>query len=271
MNMTSNTTVTGAGDTMTPGTFDTTAGNARDTAPANTEQKPRNPVTDRIDKLGLSFSPDGLIPAVIQDEASGRVLMVAYMNREALEKTLETGKTWFWSRKRKVLWQKGEASGHYQVVREIYVDCDKDTLLIKVDQNGVACHEGYFSCFFRKIGKRDEITDAGCETSPPATSAILDEVYRVVKQRKENPSEESYTSRLMRSGLDRILRKIGEEAGEFIIASKNQVEHDIVAEVADLWFHSLVALAYLGIPVSRVYEELRSRRKGPRELPQSRS
>ncbi|MGE5573676.1 MAG: bifunctional phosphoribosyl-AMP cyclohydrolase/phosphoribosyl-ATP diphosphatase HisIE [Bacteroidota bacterium] len=209
----------------------------------------------------LRFSPEGLIPAIVQDESSGQVLMLAYMNRESLRKTLETGRTWFWSRSRKALWLKGETSGHCQVVKGIYVDCDKDALLIKADQTGVACHEGRFSCFYREIGDGGEIVDVEGATTRPATAAILDEVYRVVMQRKENPSCDSYVSRLMQSGLDRILKKVGEEAGEFIIASKNEVHQDTVAELADLWFHSLVALAYLGIPVSRLYEELARRRK----------
>ncbi|MEW6226681.1 MAG: bifunctional phosphoribosyl-AMP cyclohydrolase/phosphoribosyl-ATP diphosphatase HisIE [Bacillota bacterium] len=222
----------------------------------------RELATDAVQTPDLNFSPDGLIPAIVQDESSGQVLMLAYMNRESLRRTLETGRTWFWSRSRKALWLKGETSGHCQVVKGIYVDCDKDALLIKVDQTGVACHEGRFSCFYREIAGGGEIVDVGGATTRPATAAVLDEIYSVVRQRKENPSCGSYVSRLMQSGLDRILRKVGEEAGEFIIASKNDARHDTVAEVADLWFHSMVALAYLGIPISRVYEELAGRRKG---------
>ncbi|MFZ5925038.1 MAG: phosphoribosyl-AMP cyclohydrolase, partial [Bacillota bacterium] len=141
------------------------------------------------------------MPAIVQDESTGQVLMLAYMNRESLRRTLETGRTWFWSRSRKALWLKGETSGHCQAVKAIYVDCDKDALLIKVDQTGLACHEGRFSCFYRQIGEGGEIVGAGSSTARPAASTILDEVYRVVAQRKENPSPDSYVSRLMQSGL----------------------------------------------------------------------
>ncbi len=230
------------------------------TGGANTNHDQGEPRTKAADTPDLGFSADGLIPAIVQDDSTGQVLMLAYMNRESLRRTLETGKTWFWSRSRNALWLKGETSGHYQAVKAIYVDCDNDALLIKVDQTGQACHEGCFSCFHREIGEGGEIVDAGSTTSP-VTSAILDEVYRIVLQRKENPSKDSYVSRLMQSGLDRVLRKIGEEAAEFIIASKNDTEQDTVSELADLWFHSLVILAYLGIPVSHVYRELAGRRK----------
>jgi phosphoribosyl-ATP pyrophosphohydrolase/phosphoribosyl-AMP cyclohydrolase len=229
-----------------------------------------------IDMIGrLRFSPDGLIPAVVQDVRTGRVLMVAYMSSEAIRRTLETGRAWFWSRKRRRLWQKGESSGHVQTVRGVYVDCDTDTLLLEVEQTGVACHEGRYSCFHRKILQSGEFADvpdgethrwetaastgSGAQQSSEK-AAILDEVYGVLQNRKEQPSPDSYTSRLMQSGLDRILRKVGEEAGEFIIAAKNGQDDQTVAELADLWFHSMVALAALGIPISRVYEELLGRR-----------
>ncbi len=200
----------------------------------------------------IRFNADGLIPAVIQDHKSGRVLMVAYMNKEAIDKTIETGITHLWSRSRKKLWQKGETSGNYQSVREIYLDCDEDTLLLKVDQVGVACHTGETSCFHRTY-KEDAlvnlVTDGG----------ILERVFGVILDRKSNPKEGSYVSSLMAKGKDRILKKIGEEAGELIIGSKNDNRDEIVYEIADLWFHTLVIMGYHGIGVGDIYDEFEKR------------
>ncbi len=197
----------------------------------------------------VKFSPEGLVPAIVQDITTGKVLMLGYMNREALERTIETGRTWFWSRSRQKLWNKGETSGNYHEVRAISLDCDGDTLLVEVIPHGPTCHTGNYSCFYRR--EENEFTD----------SSIITEVYNVILDRKEKMPEGSYVAKKMREGLDRILKKVGEEASEFIIAAKNGNESEIVYELGDLVFHSLLVLGYLGIPVSKLYDELKSRRK----------
>lgn len=210
-----------------------------------------------LDKI--KFNADGLVPAVIQDNSSGTVLMLAYMNEEAVQKTLTTGVTWFYSRSRCCLWRKGETSGHGQTVREIYYDCDGDTLLVKVDQAGVACHEGSFSCFTRRLGSEGE-SQASEVSAQPATSILFD-LYHIINDRKANPQEGSYTCYLFAKGQDKILKKVGEEAAETIIASKNNDKGEILYEMADLWYHCLVLLAQHGITPSELLAELAARRK----------
>ena len=218
--------------------------------------KVRTNEKNEFDVDSLKFNSDGLIPAIVQDYSTKEVLMMAWMNRESLLKTLESGQTWFWSRSRRELWHKGETSGNVQAVRNVKADCDMDTLLITVKQTGVACHTGNRSCFFNEVSEQFP-----CDIASGASCGILNEVYDVLIDRRDNPVEGSYTSALMTKGLDRILKKIGEEAGEFIIAAKNDVDEETVWELADLWFHSLVVLAKLEIPVSAVYKELARRRK----------
>lgn len=210
----------------------------------------------------IKFDAHGLVPAVIQDAATGTVLMVAYMNKESLDKTLATGVTWFYSRSRRALWQKGETSGHVQKIREIYYDCDGDTLLVKVDQTGAACHEGTFSCFSRRLDGREEERDADAAKAydNPAMT-ILYELYNVINDRKANPKEGSYTTYLFEKGRDKILKKVGEEAAETIIASKNADKGEILYEMADLWYHCLVLLAHHGITPTELLAELKGRRK----------
>ena len=203
----------------------------------------------------IKFDEKGLVPAVVQDAADGRILMLAYMNRESLEKTLETGKTWFFSRSRNKLWNKGETSGHFQTVREILVDCDMDSLVIKVDQIGAACHTDNRSCFYRKA-ENGELT----EYAEPASAHILDEVYAVVKDRMENPKEDSYTNYLLDTGIDKILKKVGEECSETIIAAKNDEPDEIALETSDLLYHLIVMLAERGMTMEQVYDELKGRR-----------
>ncbi len=209
----------------------------------------------------IKFDQQGLVPAVIQDDASGTVLMLAYMNEESLQKTLATGVTWFYSRSRKALWQKGETSGHVQKVKEVYYDCDGDTLLVKVEQVGAACHEGTFSCFSRRLDgegpERD--TTAAADYRPAMT--VLYELYNVINDRKANPKEGSYTTYLFTKGRDKILKKVGEEAAETIIASKNAAKEEILYEMADLWYHCLVLLAHHDITPTELFAELQSRRK----------
>lgn len=210
----------------------------------------------------IKYDEKGLVPVIVQDERNGQVLMFAYANKESLQKTVETGKTHFWSRSREKLWMKGEESGNTQTVKAIYIDCDNDTLLVEVDQKGVACHTGQRTCFYRSA-ENDEINapSFGAE----ARGKTLQDVYDVIEDRKRNPKEDSYVSGLFEKGLDKIVKKIGEEAGEAIIASKNNDKKEIIYETADLWFHSLIALSYAGVTPEEIYEELGRRFGKPKE------
>lgn len=220
----------------------------------------------------VRFGEDGLIPAVVQDAQSGEVLMLAYMNSLSLLKTLETGETWFWSRSRQELWHKGETSGNIQVVEEIRLDCDGDAIVVRVRQVGSgACHLGERSCFHRsvrldsdgriRIGFDRRPASSGSEGSDTEVgSSILEELYGVVCGRRASPVEGSYTCYLFREGLDKILKKVGEECAETIIASKNQSAQEIVYETADLLYHLLVLLAFFDIQPSDIWKELARRR-----------
>lgn len=260
----------------------------------------------------IRFNAEGLIPAVIQDAASGQVLMLAYMNRESLARSLATGETWFYSRSRRELWHKGATSGHRQYIESASYDCDADALLFKVRQVGVACHEGEFSCFHNPLplqasrprgtgvggnvgaggaqeeqGRTEEERagpgpdkqgragmDEGQVSRQPADPAsqgnpgshtadlgtILSQVFRVIKERQATRPEGSYTAYLFNNGQDKILKKIGEEAGETIIASKNDSRHEILYEMADLYYHTLVLLAYHGLEPEQLAAELAARR-----------
>jgi phosphoribosyl-ATP pyrophosphohydrolase/phosphoribosyl-AMP cyclohydrolase len=209
----------------------------------------------------LRFDEHGLIPAVVQDAVTGKVLMVAYMNEEALRKTLETRTTWFYSRSRKTLWHKGETSGHVQHVERVYVDCDRDCLLVQVRQEGVACHTGFFSCFHRMV-EGTEISEprASCPASP--LLAFLGELFLIIEERAERPSPSSYTARLLAEGKEKILRKVTEEATEVLLAAfegeETRRDH-LRYEVADLLYHLLVLLKHEGLTYAEVMEELRNR------------
>ena len=217
-----------------------------------------------FDVTQLKYDKDGLIPAIVQDYEDGAVLMMAFMNKLSLQKTLETGLCHYWSRSRQKLWLKGETSGHTQAVKEAYYDCDLDCLLFKVEQKTAACHTGNRSCFYTKI-EADGIRNVGekkfNESDVYSGSDIIDKLYGVIKDRKANPTEGSYVSGLFAKGKDAILKKVGEEAAEVVIASKNGSKGELVHEVADLWFHSLVALAEAGVTPSEIYGELKGRRK----------
>ncbi|MCR5590172.1 MAG: bifunctional phosphoribosyl-AMP cyclohydrolase/phosphoribosyl-ATP diphosphatase HisIE [Lachnospiraceae bacterium] len=193
----------------------------------------------------------GLVPVVCQDHATGAVLMVAYMNKEAYEKTVREGIMTYYSRSRKCLWKKGETSGHYQYVKSLYCDCDKDTILAKVIQIGNACHTGEYSCFFNEILKTDDVS------TDPYT--VLEDVMSIILDRKENPKEGSYTNYLFDKGLDKILKKVGEEAAETVIAAKNPEPEEIKYEIADLLYHLMVLMALKGITWADVMEELARR------------
>lgn len=212
----------------------------------------------------LKFDANGLIPAIVQDYANGDVLMMAFMNRLSLEKTIETGLCHYWSRSRGKLWLKGETSGHTQAVKEMFYDCDADCLLIKVEQKTAACHTGHRSCFFTKIepeGTRDTGEKVFKASDVYSGSDILDKVYTVLLDRKACMPEGSYTAKLFKGGMDGILKKVGEEAAELVIAAKNGSKDEIIHETADLWFHTLVALAEAGVKPEDVYKELKKRQK----------
>lgn len=200
----------------------------------------------------LKFDSNGLLPVIVQDYKTGQILMLAYANEEALQKTVATGKTHFWSRSRKKLWNKGEESGNFQKIREIFIDCDKDTVLIIVEQTGVACHTGKETCFFTTLESKEKL-------SPKFQPNTIEKVFAVIEDRKKNPKKNSYVSSLLESGIDRILKKIGEEAGETIIAAKNKEKKELIYELTDLWFHSLVLLSNENICPEEIYEELEKR------------
>ena len=210
----------------------------------------------------LKFDDHGLIPVITRDADSGEVLMMAFMNAEAVAKTLETGRVHYYSRSRRKLWMKGESSGHVQTVREIRFDCDADCLLITVEQEGAACHTGHKSCFYRRWEGAAAVSEAEKAADPLAAYArhdILDAVYHVIQERRQNPGEKSYVASLFAKGLDKILGKIGEEATETAVAGKGGDRDEVVYEVADLFFHTLVLLGYYDLPPERIYAELRRR------------
>ncbi len=194
----------------------------------------------------------GLIPVVTQDYKTGEVLMVAYMNEEAFLKTIETGKMTYWSRSRNELWLKGETSGHFQYVKHLMVDCDRDTILAKVKQLGVACHTGNPTCFYTDLVKR------GTTQVNPLT--VLNDVYGIIKDRKENPKEGSYTNYLFDKGIDKILKKCGEEATEIVIAAKNPDAEELKYEISDFMYHMMVLMVECGLDWNDVMKELAHRR-----------
>ncbi len=198
----------------------------------------------------LKYDEKDLLPAIVQDAASGNVLMLAYMNREALSKTIETKKTWFYSRSRGRLWNKGETSGNYQFVKRISYDCDKDTLLIQVDPLGNACHTGEESCFYSVL-YQDLQVDEKLE--------IIPKIFERLRKRKIKPQEGSYTSYLFEKGVDKILKKISEEAGEVIISAKNGIKSEIILELSDLLYHSLVLMVEKEISIDEIQEEMKKR------------
>lgn len=210
----------------------------------------------------LKFDKDGLLPCITQDAETGEVLMLAYMNVEAVENTLSTGKVHYYSRSRGKQWMKGESSGHVQIVREIRYDCDGDTLLIKIDQEGAACHTGRRSCFYSVWDGEQVAINSEPEVDTAAIYGeqdILDAVYHVIQDRRRNPGEKSYVHSLFTKGLDKILSKVGEEATEAAVAGKGGDRDEIVYEVADLFFHTLILLGYYDLPPERIYAELRRR------------
>jgi phosphoribosyl-AMP cyclohydrolase / phosphoribosyl-ATP pyrophosphohydrolase len=202
-----------------------------------------------VDKI--RYNEHGLVPAIVQDYLDGTVLMMAWMNQESLQKTLETGETWFWSRSRSELWHKGATSGHLQKVHSLRYDCDSDALLVTVEQIGdIACHTGERSCFHQVDGTKE---------APPADT--LSQVFDVICDRRDNPAENSYTCKLFAEGDNKILKKIGEEAVEVVMACKDDDSDAIASEAADLFYHTLVALAHHGVELKDVYRKLQQRRR----------
>ena len=199
----------------------------------------------------IRYNERGLVPAIAQDYLDGTVLMMAWMNRESLQKTLLTGETWYWSRSRQELWHKGATSGHIQKVRSVRYDCDSDCLLIGIEQIGdIACHKGERSCFHRV---ENQIA------APPADT--LSQVFEVIADRRDSPVEGSYTCKLFAGGDNKILKKIGEEGAEVVMACKDDDPDAIASEVADLFYHAMVALAHHNVDLRSVYRKLQERRK----------
>jgi phosphoribosyl-ATP pyrophosphohydrolase/phosphoribosyl-AMP cyclohydrolase len=204
----------------------------------------------------LVFDERGLIPAVVQDWRDGTVLMLGFMNREALEKTQATGSVHFWSRSRNRLWEKGETSGHRLIFKDLFLDCDGDTLLVKAEPVGPTCHTGERACFFTRLGEAG-VPDGG--KTQDAFGGLIEKVYQTILSRKRTPSADSYVSSLFKGGSDRILKKVAEEAGEVLLASKSGKREEIIHEVADLMFHTLVVLGHHEIGPAEIYQELASR------------
>ena len=204
----------------------------------------------------LKFDASGLIPAVVQNIETDEVLMVAYMNADTIKQTMETGRATFWSRSRQEVWVKGDTSGNYMYVKEVRVDCDCDCLVLLVNPAGPACHTGNRTCFFRKIENGKLVDD----DKKPAKSDIFEREQAVVIDRKENPEEGSYTNYLFDKGEDKILKKVGEEAAEVVIAGKNRDKGEISYEVSDLIYHLTVMLVDNGMTWDDIYEEMERRR-----------
>ena len=206
-----------------------------------------------IELENIKFDEKGLVPTIVQEQRTKEVLMLAYMNKESLKKTIDTGQTWFWSRSRQELWNKGASSGHRQYVKKLSYDCDADTILVEVEQVGVACHTGAKSCFFKSIYNSNEAN----ELSP----YILEKLYDLIADRKANPVEGSYTNYLFREGIDKILKKVGEESAEVIIAAKNPDKDELIYEASDLIYHLLVLLNEKEVGLDEIYKELKKRAK----------
>jgi phosphoribosyl-AMP cyclohydrolase / phosphoribosyl-ATP pyrophosphohydrolase len=199
----------------------------------------------------IKYDDRGLVPAIVQDYLDGTVLMMAWMNRESLQKTMETGQTWFWSRSRQEFWHKGATSGHVQLVKALRYDCDSDCLLVSVEQIGdIACHTGARSCFHR----------VNNHTEAPLADT-LSQVFSVICDRRDQPNDDSYTCKLFKGGDNKILKKIGEESAEVVMACKDNDPDAIAGEVADLFYHTLVAIAHHNVDLKAVYRKLQERRR----------
>ncbi|WP_339206016.1 bifunctional phosphoribosyl-AMP cyclohydrolase/phosphoribosyl-ATP diphosphatase HisIE [Paenibacillus sp. FSL K6-3182] len=212
----------------------------------------------------IKWDDAGLVPAIVQDVQSKEVLMMAYMNKESLQLSVESGVTWYWSRSRNELWNKGATSGNTQRIVSLAYDCDGDTLLVKVEQKGPACHTGRYSCFFNSVEVAGN-TDASSEAGQSAADrfATLGQLESVIAERYAERPEGSYTSYLFDKGVDKILKKVGEEASEVIIAAKNKDNDELRSEVGDLIFHLMVLLRERGLPLDDVISEINNRHGKP--------
>ncbi|WP_278948393.1 MULTISPECIES: bifunctional phosphoribosyl-AMP cyclohydrolase/phosphoribosyl-ATP diphosphatase HisIE [Megasphaera] len=219
---------------------------------------------ESVSMKDIKFDEKGLVPAVVQEACSGKVLMVAYMNAESLAKTVESGDAWYYSRSRQQLWHKGETSGHFQHVRSIAVDCDADTILLVVDQIGAACHTGHKSCFFRSMTE--------WEKTYTGNLSMLSDLREEISDKRIHPTEKSYTAYLLQTGIDKICKKIGEESSEVIIAAKNadpvvkdtsaeaeNLRLEVCKESADLLYHLSVLWEDTGVTVNDVMKVLEER------------
>lgn len=204
-----------------------------------------------MDFSEFKLNSDGLLPVIVQDYKTNEVLMMAYMNEEAFEHTVKSGRMTYYSRSRKEQWAKGDTSGHYQYVKTLTIDCDKDTLLAKVEQIGAACHTGNHSCFFQPI--------VGSDSDAKNPLLVFDSVYATIKDRKRNPKEGSYTNYLFDKGIDKILKKVGEEAAEIIIAAKNPNPEEMRYEMSDFLYHAMVLMVERGITWDDITNELANR------------
>ncbi|MEN8906719.1 MAG: bifunctional phosphoribosyl-AMP cyclohydrolase/phosphoribosyl-ATP diphosphatase HisIE [Clostridiales bacterium] len=215
----------------------------------------------------VKFDDKGLLVAITQDINTKEVLMQAFMNRKALEKTISTGYVHYYSRSRNKLWLKGEESGHHQIVKKLKLDCDGDSVVILVEQEKAACHTGNYSCFYREINEEGNLESYENKVFDKEIvygnkSKILNKLYDTIVNRKENPKEGSYTNYLFDKGIDKILKKVGEESAEVIIASKNNSFEEVKYEVSDLMYHLLVLLVNQGVEIDNIYDELIKRSKG---------
>jgi phosphoribosyl-AMP cyclohydrolase / phosphoribosyl-ATP pyrophosphohydrolase len=215
-------------------------------------------MSDASPPFVLQFDDQGLLPCVVQDWLDGTVLMVGFMNREAWEVTCQSQRVHFWSRSRKRLWKKGETSGHELLLKEVFVDCDRDTLLVKAQPIGPTCHTGNRSCFFTPMPP-PSVEAQPAHVAGTAWGGITRRLYEMVEERKTHPSPDSYVSKLIEGGVDRVLKKVVEEAGEVLLAGKNGDREEIVYEVADLWFHCLIMLGRFSIPPEEIDQELGKR------------
>ena len=227
-------------------------------------------VIEKLEEIDFKYNDQGLMPAVVQDYQTKDVLMVAYVNEKSLNLSLEKGETVFYSRSRQEIWHKGGTSGNIQEIKEIYYDCDQDTILFMVDPAGPACHTGATSCFYRKIAEETEARAAEMMKMQQQAENIeaefeiekvVDFLYDLILTRKDEMPENSYTTYLFEEGIDKILKKVGEESAEVIIAAKNEPDEELVYETADLVYHMLVLLVARGITPEQIRSELKKRHK----------